>query len=92
MVKKGDNIEVLFEKTRGGDIELLEGLSQQTAVKSLSANNRKFIPTRKKRGGCNGGDTFKLCLAKHHCSGHGRCRLPANHDGDHICEINNVPF
>lgn len=39
----------------GDTIDLLAELPKQTIVESPLANNRKFIPTRKKRGGCNGG-------------------------------------
>jgi hypothetical protein len=93
MDKKGDKIDVLFEKARGGDIELLEGLSQQTAVESLLANNRKFIPTRKKRGGCTGaGGETRRCQAMHHCKGRGKCRLTLDHKGDHVCEADGTTF
>jgi hypothetical protein len=44
MGTKGNNREALFETD----------LPQQTAVESPPEINRKFIPKRKKRGGCNG--------------------------------------
>ena|GEM_PF-2277810 len=43
-------------KSLGDIINLLAQLPQQTAVESQLADNRKFVPLRKKRGGCNGGN------------------------------------
>jgi hypothetical protein len=39
-------------KKLGDTIDLLTGQPRQTAVESPPANNRKFSPIRKKRGGC----------------------------------------
>lgn len=41
-------------KKLGDTIDLLTAQPRQTAIESPPTNDKKFIPTRKKRGGCNG--------------------------------------
>jgi hypothetical protein len=56
MDTKGEGIsrDQTMVKRLGESSDLLEVLPQQTEVESPLTDNRKFIPTRKKRGGCNG--------------------------------------